>query len=112
MKYIFTARHFKAPDDLKEFAKESVEKLTKFYNGIIKSEVVLSYEKANANIKNAEIIITTNSHHKFMAKEQSNDFKLSIEAAAEKVSTQIKKFKDKLRDNHAGKQTKYDSLTG
>src|SRR5438552_18654380 len=103
MNFTLTARHFKAHDTLKEFAKSEIEKITKFYDGIIKSEVILSYEKPTNSIKNAEIIVKINNHHTFTAKEQSDDFKVSIERAVDKVAAQVKKYKDKLKTVHAEK---------
>jgi ribosomal subunit interface protein len=105
MNFTLTARHFKAHDTLKEFAEAEVEKITKFYDGIIKSEVILSFDKPANSLKNAEVIVKTNNHHIFTAKEQSDDFKVSIEQAVVKVAAQLKKFKDKLKPVHTEKNT-------
>jgi ribosome hibernation promoting factor len=104
MQLNFTARHFKAPENLKEFAEEEVEKLERFYDGLIKCEVILSTEKPTGTIRTAEIIVTANSHHVFMGKMKSNDYRLSMERAFDKVKTQLKKFKEKLKSNHVPKK--------
>jgi len=101
MTLIFTARHFKAHDSLKEFAEAELSKISKYYDGIIKSEVILFYDKPTNSIKTAEVIVHGNNHQTFTAKESTNDFKLSIETAIEKIAVQVKKYKDKLRDNKA-----------
>jgi len=101
MTLIFTARHFKAHESLKEFAEAELAKLTKYYDGIIKSEVILSFDKPANSIKTAEVIVHGNNHQTFTAKESTNDFKLSIEYAIEKIEVQLKKYKDKIRDNKA-----------
>lgn len=101
MTLIFTARHFKAHDSLKEFAEAELEKLSKYYDGIIKSEVILSYDKPSNSIKTAEVIVHANNHHTFTAKNSSDDFKVSIEGAVEKISKQVKKYKDKVKDTKA-----------
>ncbi|HEY3251509.1 MAG TPA: ribosome-associated translation inhibitor RaiA [Ignavibacteria bacterium] len=98
MTLIFTARHFKAHDTLKEFAEEELQKLSKFYDGIIKSEVILSYDKPTNSIKTAEVIVHANNHHTFTAKDSSDDFKVSIEGAVDKITTQIRKYKDRVKD--------------
>ena len=51
MTFIFTARHFKAHDSLKEFAEAESKKFTKFYDGIIKTEVILDYDKPENSLK-------------------------------------------------------------
>jgi len=108
MKFTFTSRHFKAHDSLKELAQTEVEKISKYYDGIIKCEVILSFERVANSIKIAEFIINSNNHHTFTAKEQSEDFKISIVGAADKIISQIKKYKEKIKSNHSYKQA--DSL--
>jgi ribosomal subunit interface protein len=103
MKFIFTSRHFKAHDSLKTFAQSEIEKASKFYDGIIKSEVILSYEKAMNSVKIAEVIITTNTHSVITARERSEDFKVSIEGAVTKAASQLKKLKEKIKSNHSVK---------
>ena len=101
MSFIFTARHFKAHDSLKEYAEEESKKFAKIYDGIIKTEVILSYDKPENSIKYAEVVVHAKNHHTFTAKESSDDFMKSILAGMEKVAIQIRKFKDKLTD-HSG----------
>lgn len=100
MTFTLTARHFKAHDSIKEFARSEMDKITKFFDGIISTEVILSYDKPSNSIKNAEIIIHAKNHI-FTATESSEDFLKSIELAIIKVQTQIKKYKDKLTDHSA-----------
>lgn len=97
MTLIFTARHFKAHDTLKEFAEAELSKISKYYDGIIRSEVILTYDKPTNSIKTAEVIVHANNHHTFTAKDSSDDFKVSIESAIDKITIQIKKYKEKLK---------------
>lgn len=108
MKFTFTSRHFKAHDSLKEIALNEMEKISKYYDGIIKCEVILSFEKVTNSVKIAEFIVNSNNHHTFTAKEQSEDFKVSIIGAADKIQSQIKKYKEKIKSNHNSKYA--DSL--
>jgi ribosomal subunit interface protein len=105
MKFVFTSRHFKAHTSLKDFAQIEIEKISKYYDGIIKSEVILSFEKATNSVKIAEVIITTNTHSVITAKDRSDDFKISIEGAVDKAASQIKKLKEKIKSNHTAKLT-------
>jgi ribosomal subunit interface protein len=100
MKFVFTSRHFKAHDTLKQFAQNEIEKITKFYDGIMKGEVILSFEKATNSVKIAEVIITTNTHHVLTSRERSDDFQISIEGAIDKMGARLKKIKEKLKFNH------------
>jgi putative sigma-54 modulation protein len=100
MNFTFTSRHFKAHETLKEFATSEIEKISRFYDGIMKCEVILSFEKATNSVKTAEVIVSINNHHTITAKEKTDDFLASIEGAVDKVVSQIKKYKDKLKSNH------------
>ena len=107
MSFIFTARHFKAHDSLREFAEEESKKFSKIYDGIIKTEVILSYDKHENSIKHAEVIVHAKNNHTFTAKESSEDFMKSILGSMEKVGIQIRKFKDKLTDHSGEKSVKH-----
>ena len=107
MSFIFTARHFKAHDSLREFAEEESKKFSKIYDGIIKTEVILSYDKPENSIKHGEVIVHAKSTHTFTAKESSEDFMKSILGSMEKVGIQIRKFKDKLTDHSGEKSVKH-----
>ena len=100
MNFLFTARHFKAHDSLKELAKSQAEGFNDYYYGITRAEVILSYEKNTNSVKTAEIIVHANNHHIFTARESTDDFAKSIELASHKIVTQLKKFHDKLKDHH------------
>jgi putative sigma-54 modulation protein len=112
MTFILTARHFKAHPTLKEFAESEIQKITKFYDGIIKTEVILSYDKPSNSVKTAEIVVHANNHHTFTARETTDEFEASIELAINKVITQIKKYKDKISDHSPKKLFKLMNQNG
>jgi len=95
----FTARHFKAREGVREHALESVKKLDKFYDGIVRTDVILSFEKTNNSIKIAEINLHV-YNSVLIAKEQSDDFLVSIDLAIEKLKQQLAKYKTKLRSKN------------
>lgn len=91
MNISITARHFKAPEPLKDFTRKEVERLTKYYDGIIDGEVILSWEKltqiAEIKLKVYGQVLT--------AKEKSEDIRKSITLAVDKVERQLEKYKEK-----------------
>lgn len=103
MTFIFTARHFKAHDTLKEFAEAETQKFTKHFDGITRTEVILDYDKPENSIKNAEVIVHAKNNQIFKAKESSDDFTKSIESAMNKITIQIRKYRDKLTDHNGEK---------
>ncbi|MBI5475525.1 MAG: ribosome-associated translation inhibitor RaiA [Ignavibacteriales bacterium] len=94
----FTARKFKAHYTLKEHAVNALSSLDKYYDGIVRGDVVLSYERTTNSLKTAEI----NLHIQgviLTAKEKSEDFDKSIELAVEKIERQLTKYKTKQKKN-------------
>lgn len=96
-----TARHFKAREEVRENAIALAEGFEKYYEGIISTEIILSFEKTSEHIKIAEFILHVNDHT-IVAKESSEDFEKSLHIAAEKVVRQLQKLKTKAhKDLHS-----------
>lgn len=92
----FTARRFKAHQQFRDHALNALKRLDRFYDGIVRSDVILSFERKPNSIKAAEIIIHVNKSV-LSAKEKSEDFIKSIDLAIEKVERQLEKYKAKVR---------------
>lgn len=92
----FTARRFKARELVRNHAITEVKKLNKFYDGIVRADIVLSFERKTNSLKSAEINLhvhgTTLSAH-----EVSDEFLKSIDRAIDKLGRQLSKYKTKLR---------------
>lgn len=95
MNIIVTSRHFKAHDSLVEYARRGVERLTRFYDGLIRGEVILSFEKKRKSVKKAEIILSV-YRTRLTAESTTADFHASIDEACAKMGTQLRKYKDRL----------------
>ncbi len=102
----FTARRFRPHPDIKQHALDAVEKLDKFYDGIVAANVILSYERATNSVKTAEVNL-----HVFgavlSAREKSDDYFKSIDAAIGKLGIQLAKYKTKL---HAKDKSKVRAI--
>ena len=91
-----TARRFKAHRDVRDLALDALRRLDKFYDGIVRADVILSFERKPASIKCAEINVHVQGKT-ISAKEKSEDFPISIELALTKVIRQLDKVKTKSR---------------
>jgi len=91
-----TARHFDMTPKLKEHIEQEVTGLTRYFENIITSEVILDVEKyrqtAEIKVRVYKEIIT--------GKADSNDMYASIEKAIDKVKKQLKKYKGKLKEKY------------
>jgi len=107
MTTIVTSRHFKAHQSIVQYAEDAVQGLERYYDGIIRCEVILSFEKKRKSTKIAEVIVSVYKQ-KIMAEERTDDFLKSIDSAVAKILIQLKKFKDRLhkRDRRTVRQVR------
>jgi ribosomal subunit interface protein len=94
-----TARHFKPHASLSEYAENAIEDLTRFYDGILKAEVIFSFEKSRDSVKNVEISLTV--YGTVLTGIGSSDrYEKSIDMAIAKITTRLKKYKEKLHEKN------------
>ena len=92
----FTARRFKAHRDVRDYAMATIRKLDKYYDGIVRSDIILSFERSTNSIKCAEVILRVD-RATLSAREKSDDFVKSLDLALGKVERQLEKHKAKIR---------------
>ena len=101
MKINITARHFDLTPELREHVETEIEKLSRFFENIISTDVILDVEKyrqsAETKVKVFNAVITGSA--------DSNDMYASIEKSVDKVKKQLKKYKDKLKEKYPEKIT-------
>ena len=107
MRINITARHYKASEKLREYVETSVQKLTKYLDGIIECEIILDYEKT---IQVVEIVMKVHKQ-KLFVREKSEDIYKCIDVAVSKIERQLKKYKDKLKDHSHSKVTSFDEIS-
>ena len=89
--------HFDADKKLLDFVQERVDKLTHFYDGILKSEVILKIDKAEGiDNKIAEIKLHIPGNDLF-AKKQCKSFEEAVDTSIDALKTQVKKHKEKIK---------------
>lgn len=103
MNISITARKFKALDSLKDFINAEVQSLEKFYDEIMKAEVILSFQHNQNSTKTAEILLTVPGQV-LKATEESEEFKKSVTLCVEKLGRQL----DKLKTKRTARPTKDD----
>ncbi len=91
----FSARHFHAPDNVKDHAVKRVQRFTKFSQKILQCQVILDHEQ-NDHI--AEINLSVPGQTLF-AKAVSRNMIKSIDQAVTKTLQQLKKHRDTLQQH-------------
>ena len=91
----FSARHFHAPDTIREYAETKVKKFKKFNDRATQCQIILEHEH---NEHTAEISLSIPGN-RFFAKAVTNNMTKSIDQAVDKTMIQLKKHMEILH-NH------------
>ena len=94
MKVTITGRHLELNDDIRSYAEKKVRKAETYFDRIIEAHVILSAEKHR---RIAEVTLSA-KRTAFHAQEETENIYASIDGMMEKVDTQIRRYKKKLRD--------------
>lgn len=99
MKTTFTARHFDASQQLKEYSVDAVQKLDQFYDRIVTCDIILEPtpddeepQQAELNVKIPQTLLN--------AKEQAPTYEQAMNKVVDNITRQLKKYKDKHFTNH------------
>ncbi len=99
MKIQIQSLHFDADQSLKEFINRKLTKLETFYDRIIDSDVILSLEQLNTQVKDKVVVIKTNiPGNTLIAKEKSKKFEQAVDMAVDSLKRQIEKIKTKNKE--------------
>ena len=93
-----TARHFDLSDEMRAKAEDEMEGLKKYFDNIISAELILATEK---HIKIAELKVRV-YNQTLAAKADADDFYRSIASVVDKIKSQLRKYKGKLKDKKPG----------
>lgn len=97
MRIKLTVRHGKTTEEVQQFAETEVQRLKKYYDGIIDCDIILDYIKRLTKV--AEIHITVYGSV-LKAVEEADEIEIAIKQAVDKLERQLMKYKDRLRDFH------------
>ncbi|MCK5033339.1 MAG: ribosome-associated translation inhibitor RaiA [Calditrichia bacterium] len=101
MNITITTRGYKAPDRLKQYVTDKINRKGRFYEDVFDVDVILSYEKLT---QIAEVKLKTTNKF-IIAKEKSEDIFKSIDLVIDNVDRQIKRHKEKQREHKNSKIT-------
>lgn len=89
--------HFTADKKLLTFIEERVDKLTTYYDGIIRSEVILKLDKSDSSENKVAEIKLHIAGNDLFAKKQCKSFEEAVDESIEALSKQVKKHKEKMK---------------
>jgi putative sigma-54 modulation protein len=89
--------HFKASEDLKAYLQEKCDKLDQFFDGIVDGEAFLKLTNEGPK-GNKEVEIKLNVPQDILiATEIGKTFEEATDICTDRLKTQLKKYKDKMR---------------
>ena len=92
-----TGKHIEVTEAIKKHAEEKTSKLSRFYNSINQVEVILNGSRGG-NIS-VEIIARAEHSKVFVVKEAGGEVYACIDLAVHKLEGQLRKKKEKERNN-------------
>jgi len=99
-----TGKHIDLTNAIRQYAEQKTSKLPKFYDSINRIEVILDGNPGGTGPSvNVELIARGEHSNVFVVSEQGEDAYQCIDIAVHKLERQLKKKKEKQRNNkHAG----------
>ncbi len=94
MKTTFTARHFEADQNLKEYSLDAVQKLEQFYDKILVCDVLLQPGQDDENPFRAELNVKV-PKKLLNVQEAAPSYEQAINSAVDTAIRQIRKYKTK-----------------
>jgi putative sigma-54 modulation protein len=94
-----TAKHVKVTDKMKDYAREKLEKLERYFDRIANIKVILNQDGLDHV---CEINVSTDTHNQVTAVVHDNeDMHAAVDLCIDKVHRQLGKIKEKLK-GHKG----------
>ncbi len=105
MQITVTGRHVNVTDEVKEYAREKVTKLPRYYDRIQAIDVVLDHDSGNFLV---EIIVRVERADPFVAHESGPDTFALIDTLADNLGRQLRRHKERVRNRkHPADQAEF-----
>ena len=92
------ARHMEVTDAMRRYVESKVAKLPRYYANIQSIEAILDIEADHAVV---EIVVSASRKATFVATHRDPDMYAGIDQCLKKISEQLRRHKDKVRDRQA-----------
>ena len=99
MQLSVTFRHMEATDAIKEYAREKVERIKKYFPDPIMAHVVLTTERGYQHV--ADVNIQLHNGLIIKGREITEDMYSSIDLVMDKIERQVLRYKEKIRHHKA-----------
>jgi putative sigma-54 modulation protein len=90
------ARHMQITDAIRDYAREKALKLERYFDRIISTEVLVDLDGGTPLV---EVIVSASHNVTFIGKHRGDDMYGCIDNAMHKVTEQVRRHKDRIRDH-------------
>lgn len=104
LKTNISCRHIEVAPEVKEFARDKLEKLERYYDRIQKITLIFDHEGEGNSV---EAIINIEKGHTLVGLEHSEDFYIAIDNLVNKMERQLTKHKEKLKSKKHRAEKRY-----
>jgi len=91
-----TGKHFELTDHVRQYARDRIGRLTKYFDGIKRVQVILSLE---GDKKSAELVMSLVRGKVQIAHACEDTIFAALDNAHDKAEKQLTRFKEKIRDH-------------
>lgn len=100
MKIDISTKHFQLDTKERDYVAEKIGRLEKFYNNIIKAQVIIDEQAGNtANVRYICKVTLSVPGQDLFAEESSRNVTTAVDFAEKKLKEQLFRLKDKSRPN-------------
>lgn len=96
MEITLSVRHGDAPDSLKQYVRDEVEGLSKYFDRLVEADIILNEETRQRFIAEVRVHSSNDTH---FACSEAGDYRTAIDETINKLRRQLKRHKGKLK-NH------------
>lgn len=96
MQFAVTFRHMDGTESLKQYARDRLEKIRKYFPDPIACNVVMSSERFHHRV---DVNVQLHNGFKVAGTETTEDMYSSIDLVADKIERQVRRYKDRLREH-------------
>ena len=102
MRILITGRHVGVTEAMKEYAREKVSKLEKIHDRLTRLEVTMDVDH---DAHRVEIVADAPRGVRLVGKAEGPDMYAAVDLAEEKLSSQLRRVKQRLTDHHRGEES-------
>ncbi|HYZ92494.1 MAG TPA: ribosome-associated translation inhibitor RaiA [Actinomycetota bacterium] len=104
MNLILSGRGVELDEPLRRYATEKLTRIQRFFDRIIKMEAQITEERNRHGVEHRVDVMVQTPGETLRAHGEGADLFAAIDKVADRIETQVKKFKDRLIDSHRGRR--------